>query len=92
MSGFRSYMHSPTLEAMLTFQGWSHGFTAADRDAMAEALTVIRNAVVQPVGLSRATEPRHVTEAEFDRAVMQVLCGVLALTPPGRPQAMEVDA
>lgn len=91
MSGFESYMHSPTLEAMLTFQGWSHGFTASDRDAMADGLTVIRNAVIQPVGLSRATEPRHVAEAEFDRAVMQVLCGAMALMLSGRLQAVEVD-
>ena len=61
-------------------------------DAKYEALTVIRNAVVQPVGLSRATEPRHVAEAEFDRAVMQVLCGAMALMLSGRLQAMEVDA
>ena len=31
-------------------------------------------------------------EAEFDRAVMQVLCGAMALMLSGRLQTMEVDA
>lgn len=95
MSGFETYMHSPTLETMLTFQGWRGGFTATDRDAMADGLAVVRNAVVQPAGLARGArkqDRRHVSEAEFDRAVMQVLCGAMALLLSGRLAEVEVDS
>ena len=89
----------PTLELMLTLQGWSHGFTASDRDAMKEACDVIRTAVVQPIGLSRKGWPvgenpklaGAVGEAEYDRAVMQVMCGSMALWLSGKLDEIEVD-
>lgn len=95
----RDFGFQPTLEAMLTFQGWSHGFTASDRDAMKEACGVIRTAVVQPIGLSRKGWPSGenpklagaVGEAEYDRAVMQIMCGSMALWLSGKLDEIEVD-
>lgn len=45
-----NFGHNKLLEAMLTFSTWKGGFSAADKQAMADALQTIRTAMVQPVG------------------------------------------
>lgn len=72
----KSFQHNPTLEAMLSFAGWQGGFSESDKRAMAESLSTIRTALVQPFGANADAKRRDskcVTDVEFDRAVMVVL-------------------
>lgn len=95
MGGFAMFKHIPALEMMLTFAGWQRGFSKHDKEAMADGLNVIRTALVQPVGLSREKTKREgfetVTEAEFDRAVMNVLAAAMVLWLSGKLDELEVD-
>ena len=93
-STFASFRVSPALEAMLTFAGWRGGFTEADRDAMAEGLSTIRTAMVQPVGATASAKARSrecVTDAEFDGAVMRVLAAAMCLWLSGRLAEVRCD-
>lgn len=79
---FESFKHYQALETMLTFAGWSGGFSESDKRAMAESLDTIRTAIVQPFGASANAKRRNsqcVTDVEFDRAVMVVLSCALAM-------------
>lgn len=87
MSGFVKFRHEPALEASLTFAGWKSGFSEADRDAMADGLSIIRTAMVQPVGATSAAKARRsgcVTDAEFDGAVVRVLGTAMCLWLSGK--------
>lgn len=78
----KSFKHSPTLEAMLSFARWKGGFSESDKRAMAESLNTIRTALVQPFGANADAKRRDskcVTDVEFDRAVMAVLSCALAM-------------
>ena len=79
---FEKFGHYQALEAMLTFAGWSGGFSESDKRAMAESLDTIRTAIVQPFGASADAKNRNskcVTDVEFDRAVMVVLSCALTM-------------
>lgn len=81
-SRLESFGLNPAEEAMLTFSTWQGEFTEHDRDAMAESLNVIRTALVQPVGATPAAKQRNancVTDAEFDMAVINVLCAAMVM-------------
>lgn len=96
MSGFDAFKHSPVMEAMLTFAGWQHGFTAIDKHAMEDGLQTIRTAMIQPVGTGRpgygsSSDKRYVADAEFDRAVMCVLASSMALWLSGKLEGIDVD-
>lgn len=67
-------------------------FTESDRESMEDGLGVIRVALVQPVGQSCAVRvPGAVSELEYDRAVMQVVCSAMQLWSSGRLDEVEVD-
>lgn len=67
-------------------------FTESDRRAMADGLDVIRVALVQPVGQCAASRvPGAVSEAEYDRAVMQVIMAAMQLWSSGKLDEVEVD-
>lgn len=67
-------------------------FTESDRRAMADGLDVIRVALVQPVGLCASQRvPGAVSEAEYDRAVMQVVMAAMQLWSSGKLDEVEVD-
>lgn len=89
-----NFGHSPLLEAMLTFSTWKGGFTSADKHAMADALQTIRTAMVQPVSTNADAKRRDancVTDVEFDRAVMTVLCTAMRLWLSGELDAIETE-
>lgn len=67
-------------------------FTESDRRAMADGLDIIRVAIVQPVGQCAASRvPGTVSEAEYDRAVMQVIMAAMQLWSSGKLDEVEVD-
>ena len=90
---FETFKTNPTLEAMLTFTGWSGGFSQADKDALARSLDTIRTAMVQPVGATPDAKRRGqgcVTDAEFDRAVMVTIAAAMAMWLSGALEKVEV--
>ena len=68
-------------------------FTESDRRAMAEGLSIIRTALVQPVGATGAAArvKGAVTGREYDRAVMQVVCAAMQLWASGKLGEVECD-
>ena len=87
-----NFGHSPLLEAMLTLSTWKGGFSAADKQAMKDALQTIGTAMVQPFGTNADAKRRNakcVTDAEFDRAVMTVLCTSMCLWLSGKLDEIE---
>lgn len=89
-----NFGHSPLLEAMLTFSTWKGGFSAADKQAMKDALQTIRTAMVQPVGTNSDAKRRDakcVTDAEYDRAVATVLCTAMLLWLSGKLDEIETE-
>ena len=87
MPEFVNFRHNPMLEAMLTLGIWEGGFSSADKYAMADALQTIRTAMVQPFGTNADAKRRDakcVTDVEFDRAVMTVLCTSMCLWLSGK--------
>lgn len=91
--GLTSFGHAQALEAMMTFATWQGSFNESDREAMKEALGVIRTALVQPEGATRdakSRDARCVTDAEYDRAVMTVLCCAMVMWLSGALDALEV--
>lgn len=91
---FQSFKLNPTLEAMLTFTGWSGGFSHADKEALARSLDTIRTAIVQPVGATSDAKRRGqecVTDAEFDRAVMVTITAAMAMWLSGALDKVEVS-
>ena len=92
MTAFVNFEHSPLLESMLTFATWQSGFSSADKQAMEDALQTIRTAMVQPFGTNADAKRRDskcVTDVEFDRAVMTVLCTAMCLWLSGELDAIE---
>lgn len=90
---FESFKANPTLEMMLTFNGWRGGFSQADKDALARSLDTIRTALVQPVGVTpnaKRRSQRCVTDAEFDRAVMVTVTAAMAMWLSGALEKVEV--
>lgn len=80
------------LSAMLTFQGWRGGFTASDRGEMERSLADIRAAICQPVGTHDVLRGGClVSDAAFERAVMNLIVAAMALWLSGKLDAMEVD-
>lgn len=59
MTGLVNFGHSPLLESMLTFSTWQGGFSAADKQAMKDALKTIRTAMVQPAGTTSGAKRRN---------------------------------
>ena len=94
---FQNFKSNQTLEMMLTFAGWSGGFSQADKDALARSLYTIRTAMVQPVGATpdaKRRDQRCVTDAEFDRAVMVTISSAMAMWLSGaleKVKCLEVD-
>lgn len=89
-----NFGHSPLLEAMLTFSTWKGGFSAADKQAMKDALQTIRTAMVQPFGTNADAKRRNakcVTDVEFDRAVVTVLCTAMCLWLSGKLDEIETE-
>lgn len=87
-----NFGHNPLLEAMLTLSTWKGGFSAADKQAMADALQTIRTAMVQPFGTNADAKRRDakcVTDAEYDIAVMTVLCTAMCLWLSGKLDEIE---
>ena len=86
--------HSPLLEAMLTFSTWKGGFTSADKHAMKDALQTIRTAMVQPFGTNSDAKRRNakcITDAEYDLAVMTVLCTSMCLWLSGKLDEIKTE-
>lgn len=91
MSTFSKFLDHTALAQMLTFAGWQRDFTEHDRKAMEEGLDVLRTAMCQPVGLSASQRVEGaVSEAEFDRAVMQVLASAMVMWLSGTLDEVEV--
>ncbi len=91
---FETFRLNPMLEAMLTFAGWSGGFSEADKEAMSRGLATIRAAMVQPVGATSQAKGRSrscVTDAEFDAAVMSVLAGAMCMWLSGKLEEVGCD-
>lgn len=89
-----NFGHSPLLESMITFSTWKGGFSAADKQARADALKTIRTAMVQPVGTNSDAKRRDakcVTDAEYDRAVATVLCTAMLLWLSGKLDEIETE-
>lgn len=77
-----NFGHNQLLEAMLTFSTLKGGFSAADKQAMADALQTIRTAMVQPFGTNSDAKRRDakcVTDVEYGSAVATVLCTAMCL-------------
>lgn len=94
MTAFASFRHSQILESMLTFATWQGGFSSADKDAMKDALQTIRTAMVQPFGTNAYAKRRNakcVTDVEFDRAVVTVLCTAMCLWLSGKLDEIETE-
>lgn len=94
MSDLINFGHSPLLEAMLTFSTWRGSFSAADKQAMKDALQTIRTAMVQPLGTNAGAKRRNarcVTDVEFDRAVVTVLGTAMCLWLSGKLDEIEED-
>ncbi len=89
-----NFGHSPLLEAMLTLSTWKGGFSAADKQAMKDALQTIGTAMVQPFGTNADAKRRNakcVTDAEYDLAVVTVLCAAMCLWLSGKLDAIETE-
>lgn len=89
-----NFNHSPLLESMLTFSSWKGGFTSSDKQAMADALQTIRTALVQPIGANSDAKRRDakcITDAEYDLAVMTVLCTSMCLWLSGKLDEIETE-
>lgn len=89
-----NFGHSPLLESMLTFSTWKGSFTSADKQAMADALQTIRTALVQLVGTNSDAKRRNalcITDVEYDRAVMTVLCTAMCLWLSGKLEKIETE-
>lgn len=89
-----NFGHNPPLEAMITSPTWKGGFSAADKQAMADALQTIRTAMVQPFGTNADAKRRNakcVTDAEYDRAVATVLSTVMCLWLSGKLDEIETE-
>jgi hypothetical protein len=94
MSELVNFGHSPLLEAMPTFSTWKGSFSAADKQAMADALQTIRTAIVQPVGANSNAKRRSakcVTDAKYDIAVITVLCAAMCLRLSGKLDEIEAE-
>lgn len=86
--------HNQLLEAMLTFSTWKGGFSAADKQAMKDALQTIRTAMVQPFGASSDAKRRNakcITDVEYDRAVVTVLSTAMCLWLSGKLDKIETE-
>lgn len=89
-----NFGHNPLLEAMLTFSTWKGGFSAADKQAMADALKTIRTAIVQPAGTNsnaKRLSAKCVTDVEYDRAVVTVLSTAMCLWLSGKLDEIETE-
>lgn len=89
-----NFGHNPLLEAMLTFSTWKGGFSAADKQAMKDALQTIRTAMVQPFGTNSDAKRRDakcITDAEYDLAVMTVLCTSMCLWLSGKLDEIKTE-
>lgn len=89
-----NFGHSPLLESMLTFSTWKGGFSAADKQAMADALQTIRTAMVQPAGTNADAKRRNskcITDVEYDRAVATVLSTAMCLWLSGKLDEIETE-
>lgn len=89
-----NFNHNPLLEAMLTFSAWNGGFSAADKQAMADALQTIRTAMVQPFGTNANAKQRDakcVTDVEYDSAVATVLSTAMCLWLSGKLDEIETE-
>lgn len=89
-----NFGHSPLLEAMLTFSTWKGGFSAADKQAMKDALQTIRTAMVQPAGtnpVAKRRNAKYITDVEYDRAVMTVLSTAMCLWLSGKLDKIETE-
>ena len=94
MPGLVNFGHSPLLEAMLTFSTWKSGFSAADKQAMKDALQTIRTAMVQTVGTNADAKRRDakcITDVEYDRAVVTVLGTAMCLWLSGKLDKIETE-
>ena len=94
MTGPVDFGDSPLLESMLTFSTWQGGFSAADRQAMEDALETIRTAMVQPVGTTSDAKRRnakYITDVEYDRAVATVLSTAMCLWLSGKLDEIETE-
>ena len=89
-----NFGHNPLLEAMLTLSTWKGGFSAADKQAMKDALQTIRTAMVQPFGTNSDAKRRDtkcVTDVEYDRAVATVLSTAMCLWLSGKLDKIETE-
>lgn len=89
-----NFGHSPLLESMLTFSTWQGGFSAADKQAMEDALKTIRTAMVQPFGASSDAKRRNakcIKDVEYDRAVVTVLSTAMCLWLSGKLDKIETE-
>ena len=89
-----NFGHNQLLEAMLTFSTWKGGFSAADKQAMADALQTIRTAMVQPFGTNADAKRRDakcVTDVEYDRAVVTVLSTAMCMWLSGKLDEIETE-
>lgn len=89
-----NFNHSPLLESMLTFSAWRGSFSAADKQAMKDALKTIRTAMVQSVGTNSDAKRRNakcITDVEYDIAVVTVLCTAMCLWLSGKLDEIETE-
>lgn len=89
-----NFGHNPLLEAMLTLSTWNGGFSAADKQAMKDALQTIRTAIVQPAGTNADAKRRNakcITDVEYDRAVVTVLSTAMCLWLSGKLDEIETE-
>lgn len=83
-------MRDETLAASVGLAAMRGGFTASDREAMREGVETVQAALKQKVGT--ATNRRGaVGEAEYDRAIIHIVCAATALVESGAIDEIEVD-
>lgn len=94
MSDFERFARDSALGAMAALRGMGGAtFTEGDRRLMVDGLDVIRTAMVQPVGATRAASrvKGAVTDGDYERAKMQVVTSAMQLWASGKLDLVEVD-
>lgn len=79
---------------MPTFPTWKGGFSAADKQAMKDALQTIGTAMVQPVGTTSDAKRRNakcIADVEYDRAVVTVPSTAMCLWLSGKLDEIETE-
>lgn len=91
---FERFARNATTGAILALRKLGGAtFTESDRRAMEDGLGIVRLAMVQPIGATRAAGRINgaVTDAEYERGKMLVVMGAMQLWASGKLDEVEVD-